>query len=200
MTLVLVNQGEGWLITAGQTTAVNAEMIAQALGESGRDPHGQPLNPLLNRRRRIEREVSEVLGIAKGMLADGVVNQEEARFLHDWGRNHPDGLNQWPVNLIFTADHDDDALAAVTTPDVDPTCVDCGGPVCLFGGRATLVCRARLARPRALSVVPHAATARASLAHARPHEQPSISTHATHFHCKMTLSGAFKLNPGLPWR
>jgi hypothetical protein len=45
------------------------------------DPHGQPLSGDLNRARRTERDLSEMLGLAKGMLADGIVNDEEARFL-----------------------------------------------------------------------------------------------------------------------
>lgn len=66
------------------------------------DPHGQPLNPALNHRRRVERDVSEVLGLAKGILSDSHVNDQEARYLRDWGRNHPAALAQWPVNLIFS--------------------------------------------------------------------------------------------------
>jgi NAD-dependent DNA ligase len=69
------------------------------------DPHGQPLSGYMNRARRTERDLSEMLGLAKGMLADGIVNDEEARFLSDWGLNHPDALVQWPVNLIFTRLH-----------------------------------------------------------------------------------------------
>jgi hypothetical protein len=36
------------------------------------------------------------------MLSDGVVSDEEASYLHSWGRNHPDALEQWPLNLIFS--------------------------------------------------------------------------------------------------
>lgn len=66
------------------------------------DPHGQPENGRLNRARRTERDVSELLGLAKGMLADGIVNDEEATYLQAWGLNHPDAVLQWPTCLIFT--------------------------------------------------------------------------------------------------
>jgi hypothetical protein len=66
-----------------------------------RDPHGQPYNVLFNRAGRTERDLSEMLGLAKGMLADGVFNEDEAGYLHDWARNHPDALERWPVNVIF---------------------------------------------------------------------------------------------------
>jgi hypothetical protein len=70
-------------------------------GDAPLDPHGQPYNVLLNRAHRTERDLSEMLGLAKGMLADGVVNSEEADYLRDWGTNHPDALDRWPVKPIF---------------------------------------------------------------------------------------------------
>jgi hypothetical protein len=66
------------------------------------DEHGQPLSGHINRRRRTERDISELLGLAKGMLSDGVVNQKEANFLQRWGENHIDALSQWPLSVIFT--------------------------------------------------------------------------------------------------
>jgi hypothetical protein len=66
------------------------------------DPHGQPYNVLFNRARRVERDLSELLGLAKGMLSDGVVNDAEATYLRTWGDNHGDALDQWPTSLIFT--------------------------------------------------------------------------------------------------
>lgn len=69
------------------------------------DPHGQPYGVQFNRAGRCERDLCEMLGLAKGMLADGVVNADEARYLHDWGLRHPDALDRWPLNLIFTRLH-----------------------------------------------------------------------------------------------
>jgi hypothetical protein len=42
------------------------------------DPHGQPFNIKFNRARRAERDLCEVLGLARGLLADGVVTADEA--------------------------------------------------------------------------------------------------------------------------
>jgi hypothetical protein len=64
------------------------------------DDHNQPPGGV-NRRRRTERDISELLGLAKGMLSDGIVNQDEAAFLKAWGENHVDALTQWPVSIIF---------------------------------------------------------------------------------------------------
>lgn len=64
------------------------------------DPHGQPLNTRFNRARRAERDLSEMLGLVKGVLADGVVTDAEARLLNTWTHQHPDALEQWPVNIL----------------------------------------------------------------------------------------------------
>ncbi len=66
------------------------------------DAHGQPLNDRFNAARRHERDISELLGMAKGMLADGVVNDAEADFLRTWGTNHPEAMSKWPASLVFS--------------------------------------------------------------------------------------------------
>ena len=64
------------------------------------DPHGQPLNVRFNRAQRAERDLSEMLGLVKGVLADGSVSEEEAAHLHTWLANHPDAVEQWPVDVL----------------------------------------------------------------------------------------------------
>lgn len=66
------------------------------------DPQGQPVSGFVNRARRVERDLSELLGLAKGTLADGLVTDAEAAYLMAWGANHPDAVTQWPTSLIFT--------------------------------------------------------------------------------------------------
>ena len=80
------------------------------------DPHGQPYNLHFNRARRAERDLSELLGLAKGLLADGVITGDEASLVNTWVNNHPAAAEQWPVNVlaqrlqrIFADDHVDDA-------------------------------------------------------------------------------------------
>jgi len=50
------------------------------------DPHGQPFNVRFNRARRAERDLSELLGLAKGVRANGTVSGEEATDGHDLQR------------------------------------------------------------------------------------------------------------------
>jgi hypothetical protein len=68
--------------------------------DSETDPHGQPFNIRFNRARRAERDLSELLGLAKGLLADGEVTKEEADLLDHWVRSHPAASEQWPVNRL----------------------------------------------------------------------------------------------------
>src|SRR6266540_1884482 len=65
------------------------------------DKDGQPLNKRINTRLRSEREVDELLGLCKGILADGVVNQAEAEFLAQWLRLNRETADQWPANVLF---------------------------------------------------------------------------------------------------
>jgi hypothetical protein len=64
------------------------------------DDHGQPRTPPFNRSRRFERDISELLGLAKGVLADGVVTEPESKHLGEWILAHPDSWNSWPVQPI----------------------------------------------------------------------------------------------------
>jgi NAD-dependent DNA ligase len=43
-----------------------------------------------------------MLGLAKGMLADGEVSSAEASLLQEWARLHPDVVTCWPGNILRT--------------------------------------------------------------------------------------------------
>lgn len=64
------------------------------------DPHGQPFNVRFNRARRAERDLCEMLGLVKGILADEFLADQEIRFLANWVSHHPDGVEQWTVNVV----------------------------------------------------------------------------------------------------
>ena len=65
------------------------------------DRDGQPLNKRLNARLRSEREVDELIGLCKGVLADGVVNQAEAEFLARWLSLNRETADRWPATVLF---------------------------------------------------------------------------------------------------
>lgn len=66
---------------------------------AGLDADNQPA-PWFNEARRVERDLSELLGIAKGVLFDGRVTDDESRALLDWAEAHPDVVSAWPGRVI----------------------------------------------------------------------------------------------------
>src|SRR6267378_6907941 len=66
-----------------------------------RNRDGQPTNAALNRRNRTVREVDELIGLCKGIVADGVVNREEALFLQDWLQHNRESRGIWPASALF---------------------------------------------------------------------------------------------------
>lgn len=49
---------------------------------------------------RIERELAELVGIVRGIVADGRVSLDEAERLARWTRENPDVAARWPANLL----------------------------------------------------------------------------------------------------
>lgn len=64
------------------------------------DAHGQPIIRAYSCKQRRDRTLDELLGLAKGMAADGVINQLEAEFLQKWLIKNSDLNATWPVNII----------------------------------------------------------------------------------------------------
>ncbi len=66
------------------------------------DGQGQPSSLIFNRTRRRDRSVDELIGICKGMAADGVVNQAEAEALLKWLGANREISKQWPANVLYS--------------------------------------------------------------------------------------------------
>ena len=64
------------------------------------DEHGQPGGGI-NRKHREHRSHTEMIGLCKGVLADGIVCAAEARFLLDWFTANPEAANSWPGDHLF---------------------------------------------------------------------------------------------------
>jgi NAD-dependent DNA ligase len=45
--------------------------------------------------------MAEMLGLAKGVLADGKVTEDEAMALINWADEHPDVILAWPANVLY---------------------------------------------------------------------------------------------------
>jgi NAD-dependent DNA ligase len=57
-------------------------------------------------RRRIaeagtERQINELIGLVKGVTADGSVDQSEVEFLLEWLDSNKGSLDQWPAKAIY---------------------------------------------------------------------------------------------------
>lgn len=63
------------------------------------DEHGQP-NQWFNLTRRIDRSVHELLGVTKGIVADGRVSTDEVELLRAWMTSNPEAASAWPGNVL----------------------------------------------------------------------------------------------------
>lgn len=64
------------------------------------DDDGQPLNLAWNFRRRKDAGIDELLGLIRGIVADGVVSESEVICLAEWVIKHREISDYWPVNVV----------------------------------------------------------------------------------------------------
>lgn len=48
-----------------------------------------------------DRLIDELIGISRGVIADGVVDEKEAIFIGQWIENHREVAEKWPVNVLY---------------------------------------------------------------------------------------------------
>jgi len=65
-----------------------------------RDGDGQPLNAFFNRPRRTGRNYDELIGIIRGIIADGRVCRAESDLLARWCLNYGVEAGEWPAGPI----------------------------------------------------------------------------------------------------
>ena len=61
----------------------------------------EQMHRIFNRARLDDRQVNELMGLAHGLIADGVVNQTEAEYLHKWLVAHQDVSSNAVVSTLF---------------------------------------------------------------------------------------------------
>lgn len=54
----------------------------------------------LHAQRRVEQGLAEMLGLVRGVAADGLVSADEATRLSEWTRANPEVACRWPANLL----------------------------------------------------------------------------------------------------
>jgi NAD-dependent DNA ligase len=72
-----------------------------ASGGTPRDDHGQPLNMAFRSEQVIDRQIDELIGIAKGIVADGHVCKPEAAFLMQWIETNRAASHVWPATVLY---------------------------------------------------------------------------------------------------
>jgi len=65
-----------------------------------RDDDGQPLNWLFNSKRRHGRNYDELIGMIRGITADGKVCRSEANLLVNWCLHYGVDASEWPAGPI----------------------------------------------------------------------------------------------------
>ena len=66
------------------------------------NPDGQPLNRRYNDARLSDRAIDELIGLSRGVIADGVVTQAEAEFLARWLDRNRHIQGEWPANVLYS--------------------------------------------------------------------------------------------------
>jgi len=58
-------------------------------------------SPAITRSWRMDRSTNELIGVCRGILADGSINISEAKFLHDWLERHAEFAGHFPYNVLL---------------------------------------------------------------------------------------------------
>ncbi|MGB3425631.1 MAG: BRCT domain-containing protein [Castellaniella sp.] len=65
------------------------------------DAHGQPINQRYRGQAVQGRQIDELIGLVKGVLADGVVCQQEVEFLLRWLEANRNATSEWPASVLY---------------------------------------------------------------------------------------------------
>ena len=87
------------------------------------DQQGKKMTIRLSEARFNSIDVPELIGLCKGVMADGTINLAEAEFILSWLQNRTDVLQTWPADVLYRLltrvldDHalSDDETAELTT-------------------------------------------------------------------------------------
>jgi NAD-dependent DNA ligase len=75
--------------------------IKESFERDEQDPNGQAPSPFYRSYAVQARQVDELIGLVRGVLADGVLCQEEVQFLLKWLETNQHVQNEWPAKAIY---------------------------------------------------------------------------------------------------
>lgn len=67
----------------------------------GLNRDGQPLNKAFRSEAVVDRQIDELIGLIKGVMADGMVHQGEVEFLLNWMNTNREARDKWPAKVIY---------------------------------------------------------------------------------------------------
>ena len=62
---------------------------------------GQPVVSAFCARMVTDRQIDELIGLCKGVIADGALNQQEAEFICEWLKTNREAAKRWPGDVIY---------------------------------------------------------------------------------------------------
>jgi NAD-dependent DNA ligase len=74
--------------------------ISEVAGALALDGNGQPQDRAYNQRRRADRAVNEMLGLVRGVIADGRVSDEEIDAVRHWLVQNSEVTRVWPISVL----------------------------------------------------------------------------------------------------
>lgn len=98
---------------------------------------GQPINRAFSSARVTDRKIDELIGVCKGILANGAVDQAESEFLLAWLEQNKSVSNQWPANVLYHRVREmleDNILDEAEEKELLETLLDVTGGAILGGG------------------------------------------------------------------
>lgn len=107
------------------------------------DTDGQAPNRFIRGEVVADRDVDELIGIIKGVLADGQVVEDEADFLVNWIQTHVTAAGAWPARVLYprlTVALQDDSLTSEEEHELLSllaTCVGHNAPAAVIPSAST---------------------------------------------------------------
>lgn len=74
---------------------------AEKFNRATRDENGQAIHPMYRAHAVQARQIDELIGLVKGVLADGAICQGEIEFLLKWMNANRDVMNEWPARALY---------------------------------------------------------------------------------------------------
>jgi len=91
----------GILSFLAEKNRTEGEGLSRSSAPAVLDAHGQPRVTAFRSEAVADRQIDELIGLAKGVLADGVVSKVEAEFVLSWLETNRAARTFWPAKVLY---------------------------------------------------------------------------------------------------